>query len=84
MPSTAKVRKDCYLRNGGREISLGEDCHRRGGSAPGRWHGSGAVEQGLKGIVSAKGLVRLSMGNTRRRGRSWGVSFTRMGWRPGI
>ena len=58
MLSIAKARKDYYLQKLG-EISPGEDYYLRGGTATGRWHGSGAVEQGLKGIVSAEGLVRL-------------------------
>ncbi len=58
MLSIAKARKDYYLQKLG-EISPGEDYYLRGGTATGRWHGSGAAEQGLKGIVSAEGLVRL-------------------------
>ena len=58
MLSIAKARKDYYLQKLG-EISPGEDYYLRGGTATGRWHGSGALEQGLKGIVSAEGLVRL-------------------------
>jgi len=55
--SIAKARKDYYLQKLG-EITPREDYYLRGGTAVGRWHGSGAVEQGLKGIVSAEGLVR--------------------------
>jgi len=58
MLSIAKARKDYYLQKLG-EISPGEDYYLRGGTATGRWHGSGAVEQGLNGVVSAEGLVRL-------------------------
>jgi hypothetical protein len=58
MLSIAKARKDYYLQKLG-EISPGEDYYLRGGTATGRWYGSGAVEQGLEGIVSAEGLVRL-------------------------
>jgi len=58
MLSIAKARKDYYLQKLG-EITPREDYYLRGGTAVGRWHGSGAVEQGLKGIVSAEGLVRL-------------------------
>ncbi|HDH26206.1 MAG TPA: hypothetical protein ENH00_08450, partial [Actinobacteria bacterium] len=41
------------------EISPREDYYLRGGTATGRWHGSGADELGLRGGVSAEGLVRL-------------------------
>ncbi len=58
MLSVAKAHKDYYLQKLG-EITPREDYYLRGGTATGRWHGSGAVEQGLKGTVSAEGLVRL-------------------------
>lgn len=58
MLSIAKAHKDYYLQKLG-EITPREDYYLRGGTATGRWHGSGAAEQGLKGIVSAEGLVRL-------------------------
>lgn len=58
MLSIAKAGKDYYLQKLG-EITPREDYYLRGGTATGRWHGSGAVEQGLKGTVSAEGLVRL-------------------------
>lgn len=58
MLSIAKAHKDYYLQKLG-EITPREDYYLRGGTATGRWHGSGAVEQGLRGIVSAEGLVRL-------------------------
>ncbi|MCZ6662086.1 MAG: relaxase domain-containing protein, partial [Actinobacteria bacterium] len=56
--SLAKAHKDYYLQKVG-EISPREDYYLRGGTATGRWHGSGAAEMGLKGAVSAEGLVRL-------------------------
>ncbi|MGH2351181.1 MAG: relaxase domain-containing protein, partial [Chloroflexota bacterium] len=58
MLSLAKARKDYYLQKVG-EISPREDYYLRGGTAVGHWHGSGARELGLSGIVSAEGLVRL-------------------------
>jgi len=58
MLSIAKAHKDYYLQKLG-EITPREDYYLRGGTATGRWHGSGAVEQGLKGTVSAEGLARL-------------------------
>jgi len=58
MLSLAKARKDYYLQKLG-EISPREDYYLRGGNATGCWHGSGAAEQGLRGTVSAEGLVRL-------------------------
>ena len=58
MLSIAKARKDYYLRKLG-EISPHEDYYLRGGTAKGRWHGSGATELGLQGTVSTEGLVRL-------------------------
>ena len=58
MLSLAKARKDYYLQKVG-EISPREDYYLRGGTATGRWHGSGAAEIGLEGAVTAEGLVRL-------------------------
>jgi AAA domain/TrwC relaxase len=58
MLSLAKAHKDYYLEKVG-EISPREDYYLKGGTASGRWHGSGAAEMGLDGVVSAEGLVRL-------------------------
>ena len=58
MLSIAKAHKDYYLQKVG-EISPREDYYLRGGTATGRWHGSGADDLGLAGTVSAEGLVRL-------------------------
>lgn len=58
MLSLAKARKDYYLRKTS-EISPREDYYLRDGTAIGHWHGSGASELGLRGTVSAEGLVRL-------------------------
>ena len=58
MLSLAKARKDYYLQKVG-EISPREDYYLRGGTASGRWHGSGAADLGLTGAVDAEGLVRL-------------------------
>jgi hypothetical protein len=60
--SLAKAVKDYYLQKLG-EISPREDYYLRGGTATGRWCGSGAAELGLTGAVSAEGLVRLFDGN---------------------
>jgi len=60
--SLAKAVKDYYLQKLG-EISPREDYYLRGGTATGRWYGSGATELGLAGSVSAEGLVRLFDGN---------------------
>ncbi len=62
MLSLAKAVKDYYLQKLG-EISPREDYYLRGGTATGRWCGSGAAELGLAGSVSAEGLVRLFDGN---------------------
>ncbi len=62
MLSLAKAVKDYYLQKLG-EISPREDYYLRGGTAAGRWCGSGATELGLAGSVSAEGLVRLFDGN---------------------
>ena len=58
MLSIAKAHKDYYLQKVG-EITPREDYYLRGGTATGRWHGSGADELGLRGTVTAEGLVRL-------------------------
>jgi hypothetical protein len=58
MLSIAEAHKDYYLQNLG-EISPREDYCLRGGTATGRWHGSGAAELGLQGTVSAEDPVRL-------------------------
>jgi conjugative relaxase-like TrwC/TraI family protein len=58
MLSLAKAAKDYYLQKLG-EVSPREDYYLRGGTAAGRWVGSGAAELELHGTVSAKGLVRL-------------------------
>ncbi len=58
MLSLAKARKDYYLQKLG-EISPREDYYLRGGTATGRWRGSGASGLGLDGTVTAEGLVRL-------------------------
>jgi Mrp family chromosome partitioning ATPase len=58
MLSLAKAHKDYYLQKLG-EITPREDYYLRGGTATGRWHGSGAAELGLERTVSAEGLVRL-------------------------
>ncbi len=58
MLSLAKAVKDYYLQKLG-EISPREDYYLRGGTATGRWCGSGAAELDLVGSVSTEGLVRL-------------------------
>ncbi len=58
MLSLAKAVKDYYLQKLV-EISPREDYYLRGGTATGRWCGSGTTEVGLAGNVSAEGLVRL-------------------------
>jgi hypothetical protein len=78
MLSIAKARKDYYLQKLG-EISPGEDYYLRGGTATGRWHGSGAVEQGLEGIVSAEGLVRLFDGQHPATGEQLGRQLRKDG-----
>ena len=71
MLSLAKAHKDYYLQKVG-EISPREDYYLRGGTATGRWHGSGAAEMGLKGAVSAEGLVRLFDGQHSATGEQLG------------
>ncbi|MGH8874708.1 MAG: MobF family relaxase, partial [Acidimicrobiia bacterium] len=87
MLSLAKAVKDYYLQKLG-ELSPREDYYLRGGTATGRWVGSGAFELDLHGTVSAEGLVRLFDGEhpgTRQRlGRrlrkdgvaAWDVTFS--------
>ncbi len=58
MLSLAKAAKDYYLQKLG-EISPREDYYLQGGTAAGRWVGSGAAELDLVGSVSAEWLVRL-------------------------
>jgi AAA domain/TrwC relaxase len=58
MLSLAKAAKDYYLQKLG-ELSPREDYYLRGGTATGRWCGTGAGELGLEGTVSTQGLVRL-------------------------
>jgi len=78
MLSIAKAHKDYYLQKLG-EITPREDYYLRGGTATGRWHGSGAVEQGLKGIVSAEGLVRLFDGQHPATGEQLGRQLRKDG-----
>ena len=78
MLSIAKARKDYYLQKLG-EITPREDYYLRGGTATGRWHGSGAIEQGLKGTVSAEGLVRLFDGQNPGTGEQLGRRLRRDG-----
>jgi conjugative relaxase-like TrwC/TraI family protein len=87
MLSLAKAAKDYYLQKLG-EVSPREDYYLRGGTATGRWVGSGAAELDLRGTVSAKGLVRLfdgeHPGTGQRLGRrlrkdgvaAWDVTFS--------
>ena len=83
MLSLAKAAKDYYLRKLG-EISPGEDYYLRGGTATGRWRGSGAAELGLEGTVSAEGLVRLFDGQHPEPASSWDGACGGMGWRRGM
>jgi hypothetical protein len=76
--SLAKAGKDYYLRKLG-EISPGEDYYLRGGTATGRWRGSGAAELGLEGSVSAEGLVRLFDGQHPATGEQLGRSLRKDG-----
>ncbi len=71
MLSIAKAHKDYYLQKLG-EISPREDYYLRGGTAKGRWHGSGAHELGLDGTVSGEGLVRLFDGQDPATGEQLG------------
>jgi conjugative relaxase-like TrwC/TraI family protein len=87
MLSLAKAAKDYYLQKLG-EMSPQEDYYLRGGTAAGRWVGSGAAELDLHGTVSAKGLVRMfdgeHPGTGQRLGRrlrkdgvaAWDVTFS--------
>ena len=71
MLSLAKAHKDYYLSKVG-EISPREDYYLKRGTASGRWHGSGATELGLDGVVSAEGLVRLFDGQHPETGEQLG------------
>jgi conjugative relaxase-like TrwC/TraI family protein len=71
MLSLAKAAKDYYLQKLG-EMSPREDYYLRGGTAAGRWVGSGAAELELGGTVSAKGLVRLFDGEHPSTGKRLG------------
>jgi conjugative relaxase-like TrwC/TraI family protein len=87
MLSLAKAAKDYYLQKLG-ELSPREDYYLRGGTAVGRWVGSGAHELDLHGAVTAEGLVRLfdgeHPGTGERLGRrlrkdgvsAWDVTFS--------
>jgi len=78
MLSLAKARKDYYLQKVG-EISPREDYYLRGGAAVGRWHGGGATEIGLRGSVSAEGLVRLFDGQHPETGEQFGRKLRKDG-----
>ena len=78
MLSLAKAHKDYYLQKVG-EISPREDYYLRGGTATGRWHGSGAAELGLDGAVSAEGLVRLFDGQHPTTGEQLGRQLRKDG-----
>ena len=78
MLSLAKAGKDYYLQKVG-EISPREDYYLRGGTATGRWHGSGAAELGLEGAVSAQGLVRLFDGQHPATGQQLGRKLRKDG-----
>jgi conjugative relaxase-like TrwC/TraI family protein len=87
MLSLAKAVKDYYLQKLG-EISPREDYYLRGGTATGRWVGSGAAELELHGTVTAERLVRLfdgehpgtgeQLGRRLRKGgvAAWDVTFS--------
>ncbi len=78
MLSLAKAHKDYYLQKVG-EISPREDYYLRGGTATGRWHGSGAADMGLEGAVSAEGLVRLFDGQHPETGEQLGRQLRKDG-----
>ncbi|MDF1595127.1 MAG: MobF family relaxase [Acidimicrobiia bacterium] len=78
MLSIAKAHKDYYLQKLS-EITPREDYYLRGGTATGRWHGSGALEQGLKGTVSTEGLVRLFDGQHPMTGEKLGRQLRKDG-----
>jgi hypothetical protein len=78
MLSIAKARKDYYLRKLG-EISAREDYYLRGGTAVGYWQGRGAAEAGLKGSVTAEGLVRLFDGQHPATGEQLGRKLRKDG-----
>ena len=78
MLSLAKAHKDYYLAKVG-EISPREAYYLKGGVASGRWHGSGAADLGLDGVVSAEGLVRLFDGQHPATGEQLGHRLRRDG-----
>lgn len=78
MLSLAKAVKDYYLQKLG-EISPREDYYLRGGTAAGRWRGSGATELGLEGAVSVEGLVRLFDGQHPATGEQLGRTLRKDG-----
>ncbi len=78
MLSLAKARKDYYLRKTS-EISPREDYYLRDGNATGRWHGTGAAEQGLTGTVSSEGLARLFDGQHPATGKQLGRQLRKDG-----
>ncbi len=71
MLSLAKAHKDYYLEKVG-EVSPREAYYLKGAAASGRWHGSGAADLGLEGVVSAEGLVRLFDGEHPETGEQLG------------
>ena len=78
MLSLAKAAKDYYLQKLG-EVSPREDYYLRGGTATGRWRGSGAAELGLEGAVNVEGLVRLFDGEHPGTGEQLGRRLRRDG-----
>lgn len=78
MLSLAKAAKDYYLQKLG-ELSPREDYYLRGGTAVGRWVGSGAAELDLHGTVSAEGLVRLFDGEHPGTGEQLGRRLRKAG-----
>lgn len=65
------AHKDYYIEKVG-EISPREDYYLKGETASCRWHGGGASELGLDGVVSAEGLVRLFDGQNSSTGEQLG------------
>lgn len=78
MLSLAKARKDYYLQKLG-EISPREDYYLKGGTAAGRWHGSGAAAEGLTGSVSSEQLVRMFDGEHPTTGEQLGRPLRKSG-----
>jgi conjugative relaxase-like TrwC/TraI family protein len=74
----AKAVKDYYLQMLG-EVSPREDYYLKGGTATGRWVGSGAAYLDLHGTVSAEGLVRLFDGEHPGTGERLGRRMRRDG-----